>query len=52
MHGDADPVVAPSHAEFYAAAIPGARLELLPGIGHAVPLTARAEFAAAVRSLR
>ena len=51
MHGDADEVVPISHAEFYAAAIPGARLEVLPGFGHGIPLTARAALDAVLRTL-
>jgi len=33
-HGDADTTVPPDHARLYAQAIPGARLEILPGQGH------------------
>ena len=42
LHGDADPVVPVTHAEFYASAIAGARLKVLPGAGHAFLLTFRA----------
>lgn len=42
LHGDADRVVPLSHGEFYAAAITGARLEVLPGAGHAFLITFRA----------
>ena len=45
LHGDADEVVPLVHAEAYAAAVPGARLEVLAGYGHAVPLFARARVA-------
>lgn len=40
LHGDADDVVPLSHARAYAAAIPGARLEVLAGLGHALPIFA------------
>jgi pimeloyl-ACP methyl ester carboxylesterase len=41
MHGDLDDIVPVSHAHDYAAVVPGARLEVLAGLGHAVPLFAR-----------
>jgi pimeloyl-ACP methyl ester carboxylesterase len=34
LHGDQDPVFALAHGEALAAAIPGARLEVVPGMGH------------------
>ncbi|MCO8270492.1 alpha/beta fold hydrolase [Actinoplanes sp. TRM 88003] len=34
VHGDVDPIYAPAHGEALAAAIPGARFELVPGMGH------------------
>lgn len=37
LHGEQDPVVRPSAARATAAAIPGARLVLLPGVGHDLP---------------
>ena len=40
VHGGEDSVVPPAHAEWHGAAIPGARVTVVPGIGHAVPLTA------------
>jgi pimeloyl-ACP methyl ester carboxylesterase len=43
LHGDADTVVPVDHAGAYAAAIPGAVLELLDGAGHGFLLTRRAE---------
>ena len=52
LHGDADQIVPLSHAEFHAATIPGAELVVLRGFGHALPLTARAEFVGAVVRLR
>ena len=49
LHGDVDRVVPMSHGEFYAGAIGGARLEVLPGAGHAFLITFRA---ASVERLR
>jgi len=43
LHGDADQVVPLMHGEFYASAIEGARLEVLPGAGHAFLITFRQE---------
>jgi pimeloyl-ACP methyl ester carboxylesterase len=37
IHGTVDPLVAPSGGEATAAAIPGARLELIDGMGHDLP---------------
>jgi pimeloyl-ACP methyl ester carboxylesterase len=37
VHGEADPLVAPSGGEATAKAIPGARLMLVPGMGHDLP---------------
>lgn len=37
IHGDADPLVPPAHGEHTAACIPGARLEVIPGMGHDLP---------------
>jgi pimeloyl-ACP methyl ester carboxylesterase len=34
IHGDADPLVRLEHGEVLAAGIPGARLLVLPGVGH------------------
>lgn len=51
LHGDLDDVVPVSHAHQYAAEIPGARLAVLPGLGHVVPLFARAEMNAALTEL-
>jgi pimeloyl-ACP methyl ester carboxylesterase len=51
LHGDLDDIVPVSHAHDYAVEIPGARLEVLTGLGHAVPLFARDELAAALRDL-
>ncbi len=52
LHGDQDDVVPLSHARDYAARIPGAVLEVLPGLGHAVPLFARAHLARLLCQLR
>ena len=40
LHGAADTLIPPAHARAYAAAIPGARLDVLPGVGHLVALEA------------
>jgi pimeloyl-ACP methyl ester carboxylesterase len=37
IHGDGDPLVTPSGGEATAAAIPGARLLVVPGMGHDLP---------------
>jgi pimeloyl-ACP methyl ester carboxylesterase len=37
IHGDADPLVRPSGGRATAAAIPGARLVIVPGMGHDMP---------------
>jgi pimeloyl-ACP methyl ester carboxylesterase len=37
VHGSEDPLFPPGHGEALAGAIPGARLVLLPGIGHEFP---------------
>jgi pimeloyl-ACP methyl ester carboxylesterase len=37
MCGDADPMLRPQASRDTAAAIPGARLVILPGVGHAIP---------------
>jgi pimeloyl-ACP methyl ester carboxylesterase len=37
IHGDADPLINPSGGRATAAAIPGARLVMLPGMGHDMP---------------
>jgi pimeloyl-ACP methyl ester carboxylesterase len=41
IHGDADPLVHSSGGEATAAAIPGANLVLIPGMGHELPVDAR-----------
>lgn len=37
LHGDADPLVTPSGGEATAAAVPGAELLVVPGMGHDLP---------------
>jgi pimeloyl-ACP methyl ester carboxylesterase len=37
IHGDADPLVPPACGQATADAIPGARYELIPGMGHDIP---------------
>jgi pimeloyl-ACP methyl ester carboxylesterase len=51
MHGDLDTVVPLDNAQAYADAVPGARLEVLEGLGHAVPVFARAALVAELRAL-
>lgn len=51
LHGSDDTVVPVAHAEFHAGLIPDAELQVFPGLGHPVPLTARDELAAVVTSL-
>ena len=51
LHGDLDDVVPVSHAHQYAEEVPGARLQVLTGLGHVVPLFARDELNAALREL-
>ena len=48
--GAADGLLPRAHPEAYAKDIPGARLEVLEGAGHMVPLEQPAEFAAVVRA--
>jgi pimeloyl-ACP methyl ester carboxylesterase len=51
LHGDLDAVVPLDNARAYAAAVPGSRLEVLPGLGHAVPVFARAALVEELRGL-
>lgn len=48
--GAVDRFLPRAHPEAYAAGIPGARLEVIEGAGHMVPLERPAEFTALVRS--
>lgn len=45
LHGDADTVVPLAHGEHHRDTLPGARLEVLPGVGHAFPLSLRRQTA-------
>ncbi len=38
IHGDADPLVPLAHGQDVAAAVPGARIDIVPGMGHALPI--------------
>jgi pimeloyl-[acyl-carrier protein] methyl ester esterase len=48
VHGDADSICPPSASAWMAGQIPGARLELLPGVGHAPHLSRPEAFNALV----
>ncbi|ABC83498.1 Alpha/beta hydrolase fold-1 [Anaeromyxobacter dehalogenans 2CP-C] len=50
IHGTADPICPPGAGRALAAGIPGARLALLPGAGHAPHLTRPDEVAALLRA--
>jgi pimeloyl-ACP methyl ester carboxylesterase len=51
LHGERDPLLRPAAAERTAAAIDGARLVLLPGVGHDMPAPVWPRVAAEVRAL-
>lgn len=51
LHGDTDDVVPLEHGQDLAARIPGARLEVLPGIGHGAPLFARERLSEVLHEL-
>ncbi|GAA4613613.1 alpha/beta hydrolase [Actinoallomurus liliacearum] len=51
LHGDGDPLIRPRAARRTAARIPGARLAILPGVGHDVPRPIWIEIAARIRQL-
>jgi pimeloyl-ACP methyl ester carboxylesterase len=51
IHGDADPLVDVSGGRATAAAIPGARLRVIPGLGHDLPVQLFGEIADAVAVL-
>jgi pimeloyl-ACP methyl ester carboxylesterase len=51
MCGDADPLLHPRASRDTAGAIPGARLVILPGVGHALPRAIWPTIAQEVRSL-
>ena len=52
MCGDADPMMRPRASRDTAAAIPGARLTILPGVGHALPSPIWPTIAGEMRALR
>jgi len=51
LHGSADELVPMASAEAYAELVPGAVLEVLDGLGHAIPLFARSLVAQRVRAM-
>jgi pimeloyl-ACP methyl ester carboxylesterase len=51
LHGDRDPLLRPSAGRRTAAAIPGARLVILPGVGHDLPAAVQPRVAEEVRAL-
>jgi pimeloyl-ACP methyl ester carboxylesterase len=51
LHGEADPLLRPAAARRTAAAIDGARLVLLPGVGHDLPAAVWPRVAGEVRAL-
>ena len=51
LHGERDPLLRPAAARRTAAAIEGARLVLLPGVGHDVPAAAWPRVATEARAL-
>jgi pimeloyl-ACP methyl ester carboxylesterase len=51
LHGEQDPVLRPSAARATAAAVPDARLVLLPGVGHDLPSALWPRIAGEVRAL-
>jgi pimeloyl-ACP methyl ester carboxylesterase len=51
LHGERDPLLRPAAARRTAAAIDGARLVLLPGVGHDLPAAVWPQVAAEVRAL-
>jgi pimeloyl-ACP methyl ester carboxylesterase len=51
LHGERDPLLRPTAARRTAAAIDGARLVLLPGVGHDLPAAVWPRVAAEVRAL-
>ncbi|GAA2737547.1 alpha/beta hydrolase [Actinocorallia aurantiaca] len=51
LHGDRDPLIRPSAARAVAAAVPGAKLVLQPGVGHDLPAPVWDTLADHVRAL-
>lgn len=39
IHGDVDPLVPLAHGQSVAATVPGAKIDIIPGMGHAMPVT-------------
>ena len=52
VRGAQDTLVPPAHADAYVAEIPGARLEVIDGAAHLLPVEKPAELAEVVRGLR
>jgi pimeloyl-ACP methyl ester carboxylesterase len=52
IHGDRDRMVNPTGGRATAAAIPGARLKVMPGMGHDLPRAVCAELVEAIASLQ
>jgi len=48
IHGSGDPLIPPEHGRDTAAAIPGAELRIIEGMGHDIPRGAHAELIAAI----
>jgi pimeloyl-ACP methyl ester carboxylesterase len=51
IHGESDPLIDPSGGRATAAAVPGARLWTIPGMGHDLPPELFGEFADRVAAL-
>ncbi|MCW0213317.1 MAG: alpha/beta fold hydrolase [Pseudonocardia sp.] len=51
LHGAQDPLIRPSSSRDLAAAIPGARLRVLPGMGHDLPAALWPEIAREIRGI-
>ena len=39
IHGDVDPLVPLAHGQDVASAVPGAKIQIIPGMGHALPIS-------------
>lgn len=51
LHGQDDPLIRPRAAGAIASRVPGARLVILPGVGHDIPAPVRHTVAAEIRAL-
>ena len=51
LHGDADPLIRPSGGRATAAAVPGSRLVIYPGMGHDLPRPLWPEMIAEITTL-